>query len=153
MKQNHHCEKIEAYHDGELCPEEMLQIAGHLTTCRECRETLAELKVLETMLAPARGADASALCPAVMIRVRAMQPQPRYGNLFSGWWKAPAIALASCAVYAICVEMGFLSAGSASLAATLESRKESEHVYSMIFGIRRPDNENLLALVLQGDNK
>jgi len=153
MKQNHHCEKIEAYHDGELRPEEMLEIAGHLTTCRKCRETLAELKVMETMLAPARGADASSIRPAVMARVRAMQSQPRYGSFFSGWWKAPAIALASCAVYAICVEMGFLSAGSASLAATLGSYKESERVYSMIFGIRRPDNENLLAMVLQGDNQ
>ena len=89
MRPNRLCEKIELYHDGELGPEETLEIVGHLASCRECMETLAELKALETMLAPARGANASALCPTVMARVRALQPQSRFDPFSPAVGKRP----------------------------------------------------------------
>lgn len=153
MKPSHNCGNIEAYLDGELSPRETLETAGHLASCRECREALAELQALDSMLAQGPDAGPKSICGSVMARVRTMLPHAPRRNPFSGWWKVPALAFASCAVYAVCVETGLLPSGAASLHTALRAQKETGRVYSMLFGINVTNNENLLAMVLEGDEK
>ncbi len=106
---------------------------------------------LYAALSPARamkGADVSAV---VMARVREL---PAYGaRPFAGWWKVPALALASCAAYALCVEGGLFANTASSLAAVIKAERQASSVSAMIFGRGGAGEGELLAMVLERGNK
>jgi hypothetical protein len=86
-----------------------------------------------------------------MAAVRAAAPERR--PLLAGWWKVPAIALAACAVYALCVETGLWPPGNRTLAAALSAGTETARARQLLFGGQRSDDANLLAMVLEGGSK
>jgi anti-sigma factor RsiW len=142
------CGNIAAYYDGELDPAGTAEAAAHLAGCPACRAELAELKAVDAALASGGEPDISGRVMAA-IRRRAAPPRP----LFAGWWKVPAIALASCGLYVLFVETGLWPPGRASsLAALLSARGETEELRALLPGQSEKD-ASLLAMVLEGDVK
>ncbi len=106
---------------------------------------------LYAALSPARAMKGADISARVMERVTAL---PAYaGKPFAGWWKVPALALASCAVYALCVEGGLFADTAASLAAAINSEREASNVSAMVFGRGGAGKGELLAMVLERGNK
>lgn len=95
----------------------------HLAGCALCRGEMELLenswRALDAYKAPEPGDD---FTDSVMRNIRAGQAQEQnsvfssnhFGFLsgaraaMAGWWKVPAITLASCAVYVLCIENGLL---------------------------------------------
>ncbi len=147
------CKDLEAYHDGELPPAEQARIEAHLGGCRACAGRLAELRALDRLLAaPAELAEKD-ISAAVLARLPAAAGPVMLKRALRGWWKVPALALASCAAYALCVETGLLPAYSSSLASALAAQNEAAKLSSLIFGRNQTGSEQLLAMVLEGDGK
>jgi len=77
-------ERLSAFFDGELTPEERREVAAHLEGCEECRRELALLSQLDAALGSLEAAPApAALAERVLDRV---QPRRRY------WWQSLAMA-------------------------------------------------------------
>lgn len=109
-----------------------------------------EDSALYAALSPARAMKGSDVSARVMERVTALPPYAR--SSFAGWWKVPAFALASCAVYALCVEAGLLPGSAATLAAAVKADRDASRFSSMIFGSSAGSGE-VLAMVLEGGKK
>ncbi len=152
MNPEHFCAELEAFHDGELPEAQARAVSAHLGGCPSCREKLALLRAMEQVLKPHfPAADISA---AVMGRITAMDSgEPLRAHIFAGWWKVPALALASCAIYALRVETGFLPFRHSQLPAAVAAYKETEDFTAMIFGNREPGSAQLLTMLLEGDEK
>jgi anti-sigma factor RsiW len=151
MKPNHFCDQLEAFYDGELPQTERRAMSEHVKSCRDCREGLAGLRALEGILRPQL--EQADITEAVMDRVMELvRARPRSALSFlDGWWKVPAFALASFAVYALCVETGILPGGRSQLAAAISAYRSSQKISTMLYGGQKADNEQLLALLLEGD--
>jgi anti-sigma factor RsiW len=147
------CKELEAYYDGELPPAETETFKAHLRVCGACEARLAELRALDLFLAPPAELTGSDISTAVLAKLSASAGHELPARALSGWWKVPALALASCAVYALCVETGLLPGNSYSLASALAVQNEAAKVTDLVFGGGRVDNEQLLAMVLEGDSK
>jgi anti-sigma factor RsiW len=146
------CAKTEAFHDGELSPTEARAIIAHIGGCPSCREKLTHLRALEMILRP--HVPAGDISAAVMSRLAALDTvDTRQASVFAGWWKVPALALASCAVYALCVETGVLPANRSQLLTAMAAHKEAERFSTMIFGGREASSEQLLTMLLEGEGK
>jgi len=152
MTQKNLCSELEAFHDGELTREEILSATAHMDGCPACRTGLAGLRALDELLRPcAASADISS---AVMTRVAALDPGPaQCGRSLAGWWKVPALALASCAIYVLCSETGLLPARRSQLPAALSADKEALKLSTLLFGRPENDREQLLAMLFEGGEK
>ena len=147
------CKELEAYHDGELPPAESALIAAHLRGCCACSVKLEELRALDRLLAQPAALTGRDISAAVLARLPAAAGPVLLERALRGWWKVPALALASCAAYALCVETGLLPSSPYSLSAALTAQNETAKLTSLIFGKNTSGNEQLLAMVLEGDGK
>jgi len=147
------CTELEAYHDGELPPAEKALFETHLGACGACAGRLAELRALERLLAPPAELAGRDISAAVLARLPAAAGPVILKRALRGWWKVPALALASCAAYALCVETGLLPDYSSPLASALTAQAEAAKLSSLIFGRNPTGTEQLLAMVLEGDEK
>jgi len=143
---------LSAYHDGELPFLEMLAVKTHLAICPECYLELSQLRDLDALFAPSSAVTERAFETAVMARIMNDAPEADARAVYAGWWKVPALALASCAVYAVCVETGLLPSGY-DLASALAAQSEAQKLSSVLFGNSRGGNEQMLAMLLDGDKK
>jgi anti-sigma factor RsiW len=92
------CEKssqIHAYHDDALSAEERSAVESHLAACAECRQLLAELQKLSSMLATVEFAP---MPPRVMSRMYGSwhanrARQDRGVRRLAGWMTAAAAAI------------------------------------------------------------
>ena len=147
------CDKTETCYDGELAGAEAVAAAAHTSACPACGARIAELQAVDKALDPARAMAGADVSRAVMARIAEL-PARAAAHPFAGWWKVPAFALASCAVYALCAEAGLLPGYSAaSLAAALRAERETAHFSSMMFGTSRAGRGEMLAMVLEGGKK
>lgn len=151
MKPVHYCSQLEAFHDGELSQAERPAMAAHVKNCPVCREELACLRAMDNILVQ-RGMN-SDITGTVMNRVAELvSAGPRSAlSILAGWWKVPALALASCAVYALCVETGLLPGGRSQLVSALSAYKSSQKISAMLYGGQKAGDEQLLALLIEGD--
>ena len=147
------CKDLEAYHDGELPPRERALAEEHLRGCPACAGRLAELRALDRLLAPPPALTGADISAAVLARLPAAAGPVLLKRSLRGWWKVPALALASGAAYALCVETGLLPSGAASLASALAAQNEASKISSLLFGRTPAGSEQLLAMVLEGDRK
>ncbi len=69
-------ERLSAWLDGELTPEERREVAGHLEVCPECRRELDLLKGLDAALGSLEAPVPAGLPARVLER---LQPRRRYG--------------------------------------------------------------------------
>lgn len=147
------CKELEAYHDGELPPAGAALVEAHLRGCGACAGRLADLRALDRLTAPPAALTNRDISAAVLARLPAAAGPELLKRALRGWWKVPALALASCAVYALCVETGLLPSYPYSLTAALTSQNETARLSSLIFGGSQAGSEQLLAMVLEGDGK
>lgn len=147
------CKELEAYHDGELPPAEEAVMEAHLRGCAACAEKLAGLRALDRLLAPPAELAGRDISAAVLARLPASAGPELLSRTLRGWWKVPAMALASCAAYALCVETGLLPSYTYSLTSVLAAQSEAAKLSAFVFGGSRSDNAQLLAMVLEGDVK
>lgn len=147
------CKELEAYHDGELPPAEKALLEAHLDGCAACRERLAGLRALDRLMAPPEELAGRDISAAVLARLPASAGPELLKRTLRGWWKVPALALASCAAYALCVETGLLPSNPYSLTSALAAQNEAAKLSSLIFGKNQSGSEQLLAMVLEGDGK
>lgn len=95
---------------GALDPAGKAELEAHLKGCEACRRE-AELlskawQALDKYVAPELGAD---FVDSLMEKIKAGQAAEQDEAFsFAGWWKVPALALASCAVYLVCIETGLM---------------------------------------------
>lgn len=151
MKPGYYCGQLEAFHDGELPQAERLSMEEHVRNCPDCREELADLRAMDNLLVP-RGMQCD-ITGAVMNRVAELvSARPRSAlSILAGWWKVPALALASCAVYALCVETGLLPGRQSQLVSALSAYNSSQKISAMLYGGQKAGDEQLLALLIEGD--
>ena len=145
------CKELEAYHDGELPPAERALMEAHLHGCGACAERLAGLRALDRFLAMPTETSARDISAAVLKRLPAAAESELRSRSLRGWWKVPALALASCAAYALCVETGLLPSSNYSLTSTLAAQSEAGKLSALIFGRNQSGSEQLLAMVLEGN--
>ncbi|MEW6660106.1 MAG: zf-HC2 domain-containing protein [Thermodesulfobacteriota bacterium] len=69
-------ERLSAWLDGELTPEERGEVAAHLEGCEECRRELALLQRLDAALGSLEAPAPAGLSARVLER---LQPRRRYG--------------------------------------------------------------------------
>ena len=121
------CEKAGEMSAGLLCGEltdrERAELQSHLDGCEACRKELELLskswQALDSFNAPMLGREFE---DSLMARIRSGRTKEQ-GDSFgialsglsaearaalSGWWKVPALTLASCAVYVLCIETGLM---------------------------------------------
>ncbi len=152
MNQQNLCYSLEAFHDGELQPGKVRAMAAHIKACPSCRAELVRLNALDEILKPR--IPAADLAGPVMSRVAAQGHEyARHSSVLDGWWKVPAVALASCAIYVLCVETGLLPARQSPLLAALAARNAAEKIPAMIFGGTRPGQAEMLAMLFEGGKK
>ena len=152
MNPDNFCAKLEVFYDGELPPAGARAAAAHIDTCPSCRGELSRLRALEKILKP--HIPAPDISAAVIARIATLDAGATRRKLtFVGWWKVPALALVSCAIYALCVETGLLPASQSPLLAAVAAQKEAEKLSIMLFGGRETDSEQLLAMLLEGGKK
>ena len=144
---------LSAYHDGELPFLEMLAVKAHLAICPECYCEVSQLCDLDAVLTPPSVVTDRDFEAEVMERIMSDAPEADARALYAGWWKVPALALASCALYAVCVETGLLPAGYDPLASALAAQSEAQKLSSVLFGDSRGGSEQMLAMLLDGDRK
>ena len=91
------------------------------------------LRALEGILRP-QLSQADIIEP-VMSRVAELVSArpPSALTILAGWWKVPALALASCAVYALCVETGLLPGARSQLVSVLSAYNSSQKISAMLF--------------------
>lgn len=107
------CDKaidVHRYHDGELPPRERTDIEAHFRECAQCRETLADLRGLSSLISAASMAPMPA---AAVDRLQAFsQPARERGVLrISGWLTAAAAAVMVFALLQKPAERADLAAG------------------------------------------
>lgn len=152
MTPEHLCAKLEALHDGELPEAQAHAVRAHIDGCPSCRLKLAQLAAMEQVLKP--GVPAADISADVMSRIAALDTRgSRRAPSFPGWWKVPALALASCAAYMLCVEAGLLPPVRSQLPSAIASYKKTEDFTAMLFGTKEPGREQLLTMLLEGDKK
>lgn len=144
---------LSAFHDGELQLREMQEIKTHLAICPECALEVSRLRGLDALLIPLPAGTDREFEAEVMERIMNDVPEVDAQLPYTGWWKVPALALASCAVYAICVETGLLPTGYDPLASALAAQDEAQTLSSVLFGNSRGGSEQMLAMLLDGDKK
>lgn len=147
------CNELDVYHDGELPPAERALVEKHLRGCGACAVRLAELRALGLFLTPPAQLTGRDISAAVLARLPASAGPELLRRTLRGWWKVPALALASCAAYALCVETGLIPSSPYSLASALAAQNEAAKLSSLIFGGSPAGSEQLLAMVLEGDGK
>ncbi len=144
---------LSAFHDRELQLWEMLEIKTHLATCPECSLEISRLRGLDALLTPLPPGTDREFAAEVMALIINIAPVVEAQPSYAGWWKVPALALVSCAVYAVCVETGLLPTCSDPLASALAAQNETQTLSSMLFGNSRGGSEQVLAMLLDGDKK
>lgn len=139
---------LQAFHDGELPPAACRAVQGHLAACGRCRAGLEELRALDSLLRRKElfaDISASVLASAALIRPPA--------SPLRGWWKLPAMALASVAAYALCVEAGLLPDRGGALASAVAAQKETQQLSTLLFGRSAGGGEQMLAMLLDGEDE
>ncbi|HNW45300.1 MAG TPA: zf-HC2 domain-containing protein [Elusimicrobiales bacterium] len=147
------CDNLESFHDGELPPDELARMKEHVDTCRYCAEKLQALRALDRLLTPPLKISARDISAAVIAALPAAADAELSHRLWRGWWKVPALVLASCAAFAICVETGLLPSRTYSLAAELAAQSQASQLSSLLFGKTADGDEELLALMFKGEGK
>jgi|GEM_PF-2327736 len=146
------CAKLELFYDGELPLSEARSVAAHIGGCSACREALARLYAMDEILkSRVMAADISTV---VMERISALDDGGMRRTVMSGeWLKAPALVLASCALYVLCVETGVLPARQPRLLAAVATHKEAATFSNMLFGRVEIDSEQILTMLLEGERQ
>lgn len=139
---------MQAFHDGELAPAARRAAEAHLAACAACRAELGGLRALDSLLR--RRAAFADISGRVMASAALLRPT---ASPLHGWWKLPAMALASVAVYALCVEAGLLPDRRGALAAAVTAQKETQKLSAMLFGRSAGGGEEMLAMLFDGEGK
>ena len=148
---------------GGLEAGEKAGLSGHLKSCEPCRkeqELLARSwQMLDMYEAPQLGGG---FVDNLMQKVRSGQAEnlkhvsgfnlAGARAVFAGWWKVPAFALVSCAIYALCVETG-LSPERSSLHNTTSIHSGTGTLSTMLSDGREADGGYLLAMLSEGADK
>jgi anti-sigma factor RsiW len=87
--------RVHAYHDGALTPEQAAQVEAHLRVCAECRELLEDLKRLTLVFS---SVPFSEMTTAAQNRMQgawhaARQARDRGVRVLAGWMTAAAAAV------------------------------------------------------------
>lgn len=146
------CKDLEAYHDGELPPADQRHMREHVKNCPACAAELAELRAMESMLT-ARFKDDRDISAAVLSRIPKTAPQRPAGYFWQGWWKVPAMALASCALTLVLLESGLIPYNSYMLTAAITGQREALKLTGFLFGKPQVEDDKLLALLFDGGEK
>jgi hypothetical protein len=95
-------DRLSAYLDSELTPEEMAALAQHLEECAGCRERLEALRRLDTLVEKHSGLGESEYWEQLALRIekrleaqpeKIVEIRPEKRRRFTGmWWKVPALA-------------------------------------------------------------
>ncbi|MDR7522521.1 MAG: zf-HC2 domain-containing protein [Armatimonadota bacterium] len=93
--------QLSAYLDGELSPDEMAEVRGHLDGCADCREDLeamrATKRLLQRLKPPPLPADFAEGLRARLARDALWRPARWH------WWPRPAVALAAAALAVVLI--------------------------------------------------
>lgn len=144
---------LEAFHDGELPGAELAGIAAHLAGCPECSRELNLLRAVDELLAKENAPADTAFEADVMAGIRhARRAAEQTDTDKFGWWKVPALALASCAAYLLYAETRILPSGSDYLSSVLAAQGEVSRFSSYLLGTPTGE-EQLLAMALKGGRK
>ncbi|HNW44870.1 MAG TPA: zf-HC2 domain-containing protein [Elusimicrobiales bacterium] len=145
---------IEAYHDGELPPRELLLLKEHLSNCKYCAGKLAELRALDRLLAPPSETTSRDISAAVLAALPLAADTELRRRPWLGWWKVPALVMASCALFVLGIETGLFPSSTRALASALAAQSETHKLSSLLFGRGTSDDEELLAAVFDcGEEK
>lgn len=148
MKHENSHPDLQAFHDGELPPAGRREAEAHIAACGACRAGLESLRALDALLM--RREVFRDIRGPVMARAEMIRPQ---AAPLRGWWKLPAMALASVAVYALCVETGMLPDRGHALAAAVTAQRETQKLSAMMFGRSAGGREEMLAMLLEGEGE
>ena len=72
-------------------------------------------------------------------------------SAFAGWWKVPALTLASCAVYVRCVETSLLPQPTSEPPAAASSSAGVVTLSTILSDGQEPSEGHLLTMILEGD--
>ena len=131
---------------GALEPSAKAELAAHLAGCEACRKDTELLskawQALDKYVAPELGEE---FVDSLMEKIKAGQEAAGVG--FSGWWKVPALTLASCAIYLVCSETGLTP----SRNYTAQAHGGAVSFSALLSGDQDSGGGNLLTLVEGAD--
>lgn len=90
--------KLQAYHDRELGTAQAQRVEAHLATCPTCRDELAALRALSSLLqtappAPRRVSNDQFAAQVALKLPRRCARTPAQQVLLTGWWLTPALVV------------------------------------------------------------
>ncbi len=139
---------------GALEPSAKAELAAHLAGCEACRKDTELLskawQALDKYVAPELGEE---FVDSLMEKIKAgqvAQQDEASGFSFSGWWKVPALTLASCAIYLVCIESGLTPSRQHAQPAV---SARSETLSSIFSDGQEAGGGTLLTLVSEGADK
>jgi hypothetical protein len=145
--------RLQTFYDGELTGTEIVRIAVHLAGCPECYGELNLLQAIDKLLTKERAEADIAFEADIMTGIMHERRFAEQTDNF-GWWKVPALALASCAVYLLYAETRILPSSSDYLSYMLAAQGEVSQFSNYLLGTPTGEAQILaMALIKEGGNE
>ncbi len=157
------------YLSDDLNDAEKAEFLGHLKACDYCDKEMSLLsKSWQTLSLYAPPELGDEFVDSLMAKIRAGRAKKqswifRFIPLgfsqntraaLSGWWKVPALTLASCAIYLVCIETGFMPSRQFAPAAISASQDGAGTISSMLSdGQETGGGGHLLTIICEGADK
>ncbi len=113
MNHGYYQDRLSAYHDQSLTPEEMRAVAEHLERCEDCRGRLDDIRKLVTLIENNRDLGASDYWEKAALRIErkiAIETEEKVVDARSGWfalgWKITVAAASIAALTFITLHEG-----------------------------------------------
>jgi len=153
---------------GELSDGEKAELQAHLDGCVGCRKELELLskswQALDNFKVPALSLEFE---DSLMSRIRAGRRKEEdafFGfDLFglsanaraalSGWWKVPALTLASCAVYVLSIETGLMPSRQYYPSAAARVQSAPNPIFAMLSEGQRTGGPGYVLALVEGADK
>jgi len=152
---------------GALNDAEKADYLAHLRGCESCRneDTLLEKSwqaldmyeaptlrdgFVESLMGRIRSGQTKEQDPVSVFNLFGLSPSAKAA--LAGWWKVPAFTLASCAVYLLCIETGFMPSRQYSTTASAVSQS-GNGTFSAIFSDSQDSGEGHLLAIMEGADK
>ena len=162
------CEMSAGLLCGELKDGEKAELQAHLNGCEACRKELELLskswQALDSFKVPTLGREFE---DSLMARIRAGRRKEQ-DSVFSfalsgfsaearaalsGWWKVPALTLASCAVYVLCIETGLMPSRQYYPSAAASAQNAPNPILAMLSDGPRTGGPGYVLTLVEGADK